>query len=138
MDNKTFTRKDLEDLIKDMMGISEITPMITAHINTLILNYDMSFKEIARCIVFYNEELGMSLSPVYGIKFVLNVREQAAKYFTQLELDKKSKEKEALKIAEYQENNIIINIKSFKHKKREPRKFNIADIKIDEGGSDNE
>lgn len=136
MDNQTkvYTRKDLEDLIKDIMGISQITPMIEKHINRCILNYDMSFKEIARCIVYYNEVLGMDVSPVYGITFVLNVREQAAKYFAQLELDRCNKEKEAEKIAEYQENNIIINIKSFKHDKRKPKKFNIEDIKIDEEG----
>jgi hypothetical protein len=60
-----------------------------------------------------------------------NIRENAAKYFKQLELDQQKQLAEAQKIVEYQDNNIIFNIKSLKHQKRQPRQFNIEDIKVE-------
>jgi hypothetical protein len=68
---------------------------------------------------------------VYGIISIVNYREQANKYFHQLELDQQKQLAEAQKIVEYQDNNIIFNIKSLKHKKRQPRQFNIEDIKVE-------
>jgi hypothetical protein len=113
------------------MGLESIPPTISKQINRFILENDMTFKDIARCIVWYVEVHGGSLSPIYGIYFVPNVKESADKYFRQLELDQQKQLAEAQKIVEYQDNNIIFNIGSLKHKKREPRQFNIEDIKVE-------
>lgn len=133
MDN--YKRQDLEDLIKDVMGISTITPMITKQINRFAMQ-DWGYKEIARCIVWYVEVAGQTLSPMYGLGILPNIREQADKYFKQLELDQRKQEAEAKKIAEYQDNNIIFHIKNLKHEKRKPKQFNIEEINI-EGESTN-
>ena len=127
MANK-YTKDDLFALIRETMGLESIPPTISKQINRFILENDMTFKDIARCIV---EVHGGSLSPVYGIYFVPNVKESADKYFRQLELDQQKQLAEAQKIVEYQDNNIIFNIGSLKHKKREPRQFNIEDIKVE-------
>ena len=129
--NNTFKRPDLEKMICEVMGITSITPMISKQINRYILDYDMSFKEIARCVVWYVEVFGGELSPVYGLGIIPNIREKAAAYFKQLELDQQKQAIEAKKIVEYQDNNIIFNIKSLKHKKRQPRQFNITDINVE-------
>lgn len=129
--NNTFKRPDLEKMICEVMGITSITPMISKQINRYILDYDMSFKEIARCVVWYVEVFGGELSPVYGLGIIPNIREKAAAYFKQLELDQQKQAIEAKKIVEYQDNNIIFNIKSLKHKKRQPKQINIADIDVE-------
>ena len=130
MASNKYTRKDLEELICDVMGLTSITPMISKQINKFVLEYDMSFKEIARCIVWYVEVQGKELTSMYGLGILPNIREDAEKYFKKLELDQQAQQEEAQKIVEYQDNNIIFNIKSLKHKKRTPRQLDISDIDI--------
>lgn len=129
--DSTFKRTDLEQMICEVMGLSTITPMISKQINRFILDYDMSFKEIARCVVWYVEVFGGELNPVYGIGIIPNIREKAAAYFKQLELDQQKQAIEAQKIVEYQDNNIIFNIKSLKHNKRKPKQLDINDINVE-------
>lgn len=126
-----FTKNDLLEIIRDVMGIETITPMITRQINKFVLQDDMSFKEIARCIVYYVEVKGGVLDTMYGLGIIPNIREQAAKYFKQLELDQQKQLAQAQKIVEYQDNNIIFNIGSLKHKKRQPKQFNIQDVIVE-------
>ena len=129
--DNTFKRTDLEQMICEVMGLSTITPMISKQINRFILDYDMSFKEIARCVVWYVEVFGGELNPVYGIGIIPNIREKAAAYFKQLELDQQKQAIEAQKIVEYQDNKIIFNIKSLKHNKRKPKQLDINDINVE-------
>ena len=129
--DNTFKRTDLEQMICEVMGLSTITPMISKQINRFILDYDMSFKEIARCVVWYVEVFGGELNPVYGIGIIPNIREKAAAYFKQLELDQQKQAIEAQKIVEYQDNNIIFNIKSLKHNKRKPKQLDVNDINVE-------
>ena len=129
--DNTFKRTDLEQMICEVMGVSTITPMISKQINRFILDYDMSFKEIARCVVWYVEVFGGELNPVYGIGIIPNIREKAAAYFKQLELDQQKQAIEAQKIVEYQDNNIIFNIKSLKHNKIKPKQLDMTDINIE-------
>lgn len=129
---KPYTRAELESLIKEYMGIESITPMISKQISNLIIKYGMTFLEIARCLCWYVEEQNGSLQPMYGIGIVPNIREQAAKYFKQLELDQEKQQKAAEKVVEYQENNIIFNIKAMPHIKKAPKQFNISEVKIEE------
>ena len=91
----------------------------------------MSFKEIARCIVWYVEVFGGTIHPVYGLGIIPNIRETAAAYFKKLELDQQQQAIEAKKIVEYQDNNIIFNIKSLQHKKRKPKQLDINDIDVE-------
>ena len=125
-----FKRSDLEQMICEVMGIKSITPMISKQINRYILDYDMSFKEIARCVVWYVEVFGGEFNTVYGLGILPNIREQAAAYFRQLELDQQRQATEAKKVVEYQDNNIIFNIKSLQHKKRKPKQLDINDIDV--------
>ena len=125
-----YSLKELQQLIKDVMGIKTITPMISRQINKFVLDYNMTYKEIARCIVWYTEVAKQTLEPLYGIGMIVNVREQAAAYFKQLELDQQRQRKEAEKVVQYQDNNIIFNIKSLKHKKKQPKQIDISQIDV--------
>lgn len=125
-----YSLNELQQLIKDVMGIKTITPMISKQINKFVLDYNMTYKEIARCIVWYTEVAKKTFDPLYGIGMVVNVREQATAYFKQLELDQQRQQKEAEKVVQYQDNNIIFNIKSLKHKKKQPKQIDISQINV--------
>lgn len=133
-----WNRAKLEELICDYMGVEKMTPLLTKHINELVLTYGMTFKEIGRCLCWYVEVNKGKLAVQYGIKTVCtSVREKADKYFKQLELDQQGQRGEAAKVVEYQENNIIFHISSLTNKKRQPKQLNINDINVkgDEDGS---
>ena len=107
--SKQFTRNDLEQYICEVMEIDSITPMIAKQINRLVLDVGMTWKEIARCICWYVEVNNKKLSVIYGISIVENFRIETAKYFKKLELDQQEQLRQAKKVVEYQDNNIIFN-----------------------------
>lgn len=131
-----YSREELESLICELMGVTQVTPLIQKHINDLCLIYKMSWKEIARCLVYYVEVCKGTLKIEYGIKTTCtSVREKAEKYFKQLELDRQRQQGEAAKVVEYQDNNIIFHISSLKNQKRQPKQLDISDIDVTEGDS---
>jgi len=119
------------------MGLKSITPTIRKQINNFVLIDNMSWKEIARCIVWYQEVFKGKFEPIYGLSFVPSVKDRAAKYFQQLERQKKAQEEQAKKVVECQENNIIFNIQALEHKKRKARQLDISEINV-KGDSDND
>ena len=128
---ETFSRIDLENMIKDILQVNELNETIKRQILEMRLNYNMTYKEIGRCISYFCDNLGGKISPIYGISIVRNVREQADKYFKQLELDQLKRRAEAEKLVKYQDNNIIFNIKSLKHEKRKPKQIKVEGIKTE-------
>ena len=141
-----FTIADLYDFIKDSFQVKEIPETIIKQINRYSLKYELSAKDIARCICYYEEVKKGVLDPLYGIWFVPNVKDAAAEYFRKLELDQQNQAAEAKKVVEYQDNNIIFNIKSLfyiifnikslKHKKRQPIQLDITNVDIEGGSND--
>jgi len=127
---KPFTKQDLEKLICEVMGINSITPTIRKHISNYVLIDNMTYKEIARCVVWYKEVFHGKCEPIYGLSFVAAVKERAAQYFRQLELDQRAQTEQAKKIIECQDNNIIFHIKSLEHKRRQPKQLDINEINV--------
>ena len=132
-----YTKVELDELICEVMGLKSITPTIRKQVNTYVLVDHMTYKEIARCIVYYQEVKKKKLEPLYGIFFVPAIKEEAAKYFIELERQKKVQKEQAQKVAEFKENNIIFNIGSLEHKKRKPKQLDVNEINI-EGESDDD
>lgn len=130
MASKPFTKKDLENLVLEVMDIKSITPTIRKQITNFILIDNMTYKDIARCIVWYDEVFHGKFEPIYGLSFVPSVRDRAARHFKQLELEQQRKQAEAQKLVEFQENNIIFNIKSLQHQKRKAKQLDISEINI--------
>ena len=125
MDQTTIRRIDIgSDAFKKQIG-------------NYVLIDNMTYKDIARCIVWYDEVFHGKFEPIYGISFVPSVKDRAAEYFRNLEKEQKAKQEQARKVAEYQENNIIFNIKSLEHKKRTPKQLDISEINV-EGESDDD
>lgn len=140
MDVKLFTRTQLDELILELSGLSQITPIISRQISRFVITDKMSFLEIARCVDYYVEILGLEIKPEYGISFVPNIREATQKYFKQLELDKQKQQQEAEKVIKYQDKNIIINIKSYNllNKPRPPKSFDMGAIDVNEEDDTND
>ena len=113
----------------EVMHLKSITPTIRRQIGNYVLIDNMTYKDIASCIVWYDE--------VFHGKFGPSVGDRAAEYFRNLEKEKKAQQEQARKVAEYQENNIIFNIKSLEHKKRTPKQLDISEINV-EGESDDD
>lgn len=130
MQTNRYTISDLYDFIKESFDIKTIPETMIRQINKYSLQLGMKAIEIARCICYYQEVKHGELDPLYGIWFVPNVKEAAEKYFNQLKLEQESKETEAKRVVEYQDNNIIFNIKSLQHKKRRPKQLDVSEIKI--------
>lgn len=122
-----YTRNDLLDLIRDIFKITEIPPMINKQILKCITEYNMNFKEIARCLVYIVEVKKVRLELQYGIASVLTFREDAGKYFHQLELDKQRQQAEAQKAIEIQGDIIKFTIKK-SNKKRKIKQLDMTDI----------
>ena len=128
--SKKYSRAELEQLIKELMGIQSIPPNFNKQINKFVLENDMTLKEIARCIDWYVEVRQGKIDPLYGLWFVPNVREQAEQYFKQLELDQQRQAEQARKVIEIQDNNIIFNVNSVPRGKGEPKKLDISEINV--------
>ena len=137
MADKPYTKQQLEDLIVEVMKIKSITPTIRKQVNNYVLVDNMTYKEIARCIVWYDEVFHGKFEPIYGISFVPSVKDRAAEYFRNLEKKQKAQAEQAKKVVEYQENNIIFNIQSLEHKKRKAKQLDIGEIDV-EGESDDD
>lgn len=136
-DKNNYTRQQLEELILEVMRLKSITPTIRRQVTNFVLIDGMTYKDIARCIVWYDEVFHGKFEPIYGISFVPSVRDRAAEYFRNLEKQQKIQKEQAKKVVEYQENNIIFNIQSLEHKKRKPKQLDINEINV-EGDSDND
>ena len=126
-----INKQELEKLVCDVMGIDNITPQLRKQISKYVLEDKMTYLEIARCVVYYNEVENGVCKVIYGLWFVPSVREKAAKYFKKLEEEKAKQQAEAQKLVEYQENNIVFNIQALKHKKRQPRQLDISSINVE-------
>lgn len=135
MENKTFTLADLITYLQEEFKINSLPETMLKQIDRFSLCYKMSAKEIARCVSYYIYQRKGKIDPLYGIWFVPNVRTQAAEFFKQLELDRQRQQTEAKKVAEYQDNNIIFNIKSLPHKRRKPKQLDLNEVDV-KGESD--
>lgn len=127
-----WTKEAIEDLIKELLNISELTPLIKKQLAKFVLENKMTYKEIGRCLVYYSDVLKREFqTSLFGIAVVPNVREEANRYFEQLALEIEEREKEAQKVKNYEENNIVFNIDSVKHEKRKPKQLNIGEIDVE-------
>lgn len=127
------TREDLYELICEVTGLNSVTPVIERQVFKYITELKMTYKEIARCIVWYVEVEGKKFDKsYYGIGVVPNIREQANKYFEKLKKDQEEKQRQAEEAAASSGNNIIFNISSLEHKRRKPKSFDISKIDVGE------
>lgn len=136
MPGNNYTRADLYVLIKDIFQVTAVPPLISKQVNGYILDYNMSFKEIARCLVYWLEVRHQTFDIKYGIGIVPNIREEAAKYFRELEKQKEQQQQNAEKAVEFENNNIIFNIQTVQSHKRKLQQLDLNEIDLGDGDAD--
>ena len=134
----SWKKEDLYDLIKDLFNLDKIPTKIVKQVNNYILDYDMNYKEIARCLIYWTEVKRQKMNLVYGIGIVPSIREDAAKYFEKLKREKEEQQKNAEQTVKLQDNNIIFNIKSVKTQKRRIPQYDLNEIDIGDDDDGNE
>lgn len=134
--NTTQAHEELLNMIREELGQTNIPPTISKQIGNYCLLDDMTYKEIAQCLVYYVEVCKGKLSPLYGLYFVPNIRQQAAEYFEKLRREKIQQEREAEKIVKNQEHNIIFNINYIDNQPRRPKLLDIGAINMKEHSDD--
>lgn len=110
-----ITRQELEEIIKTECEISEITPLVGRQISRFRLEHGLTYKQIARAVVYMFQIRKQKFDNMYGIGSVPNVVEQSEKYFNRLRREKEAQ----LKSLENKEeaSNIILKPKMIKRKK---------------------
>lgn len=96
MCEKPFTRADLEQLIKELLGITEVPFQIKRQIREYCTERGFTYKGIARALVYLIEQKKWDFCAnysIYGIGLVKkdNIYGEAQTYFTKLRI---AKEKE--------------------------------------------
>ena len=134
--NTTQAHEELLNMIREELGRPDIPPSIGKQISNYCLLDDMTYKEIAQCIVYYVEVRGLKIDPIYGLSFISKIRPDAAKYFEKLRQEKIRQEREAEKVVKNQEHNIIFNINYIDNQPRRPKLLDIGAINMKEESDD--
>ena len=134
--NTTQAHEELLNMIREELWRPDIPPSISKQISYYCLLDDMTYKEIAQCIVYYVEVRGLKIDPIYGLSFISKIRPDAAKYFEKLRQEKIRQEREAEKVVKNQEHNIIFNINYIDNQPRRPKLLDIGAINMKEESDD--
>lgn len=103
-----FGRTELEEKIKEIFEIDEITPLMNTHINKYVLERRWSYLDIARALAYFVEIQGGELKPHMGLGIVPYVIEEARRYFKQLAEKTKLQREESEKFKEHKSNSYDI------------------------------
>lgn len=143
MNSQPFTQRQLNDIIKECMGLTEEEPIpaiVSKQIARFTLSENMTYKEIGRCVWYYVNIRKKKIDSLYGIGFVPNIKKESADYWYNREIHEKERQKAAQEIVVSQTvsgNSVIFNINEIiKHQKQptqlKPLEFDF--IKEDKDG----
>lgn len=124
-----MNQKELEDLICELYGIEEPTPLIKNQISKFRAQHGYSFKDIGRAVYYYVSVLKRTLKIEGGIGIVPYYIKDALRYF-ELEkrrIEKLEREGKKLKRELNKEENII-KVKGIKREKKGIVKVRIEDL----------
>lgn len=124
-----MTRNDLEEKIKEILGIDTITLLIKNQITKYVTEYKWKYIDIARALYYFYVVQDGNISQARGIGIVPYVYQESKNYFIQLEKEKARKQKEIEKAKEVEQINIICN--EIPKSKRKRKVIQIQDIKED-------
>lgn len=124
-----MTRSQLEDKIKEILGIDAITPLINNQITKYVTEYKYKYLDIARALYYFYVEKNGDLSQARGIGIVPYVYQESKKYFLNLEKETLRKRNEAKKAKEADQINISCTTPP--KSKRKKNMIQIQDIKED-------
>lgn len=141
MSEEKYGLPELKALIRDELKIPADEPfpqIIDRQIAKYILNEGFTYKEIGRGIYYYIKVKHGTYNDLYGIWFVGKFRDQAARYWAELERRQEERRHDAKKF-ETKGDTVVFNVQQIlksrqKPYRLEPLKFD--DIKEGDDGSD--
>lgn len=123
---------ELRTFLRDELKINEQDPfpqIIEKQIAKYILNDGFSYKEIARCVYYYIEEKKGSYNDLYGIWFVQRYRDQAARYWAEIEKRQAERREDAKKF-ETKGGTVVFNVQQILKNRTKP--YRLEPLKFDD------
>lgn len=124
-----FTRLDLEEKIKEIYGINEITHLIDTQIKNYVTTKGYSYLDIARSLAYFYAIENGDVTKANGIGIVPFVIDRARTYFEKEASRVKSQLDDAEKTKEKKNINIVCHQK-LKKPKREKPFIDLNDIEV--------
>ena len=129
----SYTRANLDELIKGLLGITEIPFQIKRQIREFTTERGYSFKGIARALCYIADVQKFDLRAGYetfGIGLVKNYYNQAQTYFEKLRIEKEKQKQiqDAMIAASQQEQQIIKCGTGNVNKKRNTKNIDISNL----------
>ena len=134
----TFARPiDVENIAKEALGLSEMTPLVRKHIQELVMNYGLSYTEIIKSIIWYIEVRKEKPDPAYGLAFIRNLYPLIKEYYHNEELRLTRRKKEIAAALNEDLNAKFIKVKTPRTRRKQPQLIDISQIDV-EGEDDND
>lgn len=113
------TRTELEEKIKDILGIDTISLLISKQITKYVTEHKWTYLEIGRALYYFFDVKEGDPAKSQGIGIVPYVMEESRKYFKDMERRAAQQAKEAQESREKQQNIIVCNtVAKSRRKKR--------------------
>ena len=123
---------ELHAFIRDELkiGADEPIPSIVAQqISRYVLNDGFSYKEIGRCIYYYIEVRKGTYNDIYGIWFVGKFRDQAARYWIEVERQQEERRQDAKKFTT-KGDTVVFNVQQILKSRKKP--YRLEPLKFDD------
>lgn len=132
MSNEKYGLPELQAFIREELkiGVEEPFPTLVAkQISKYVLNENFSYKEIGRCIYYYIEIKKGVYNDLYGIWFVGKFREQAARYWIEVERVQEERRQTAKKF-ETKGDTVVFNVQQILKSRKKP--YRLEPLKFDD------
>lgn len=123
---KAFLREELK-----LNNDDAFPTIVERQIAKYVLNKGFSYKEIGRCVYYYIEVKKGSYNDLYGIWFVDKFRDQAARYWTEVERQQEERRQDAKKF-ETKGDTVVFNVQQILKSRKKP--YRLEPLKFDDIG----
>ena len=123
-----MTKKELCNIICQLLGCEECNALILRQINKYVNEHGWNYLEIARAFAYYVEIQGNVPDPKYGIAIVPFVMNDATKYYAKLQQQKEEQIKAAEQAKQTTNPKIVVNGASNSKKTIRKRTIDISKL----------
>lgn len=140
MSNDKYGLPELQAFLREELKLPKdesIPTIIMRQISKYVLNENFTYKEIGRGVYYYIEIKKGTYNDLYGIWFVGKFREQAARYWAEVERQQEERRKDAKKF-ETKGDTVVFNVQQILRSRKKP--YRLEPLKFDniEEGDDDD
>lgn len=132
MSKDVYGLPELQAFIRDELKIpadEQIPQLISRQISKYVLNEGFTYKEIGRGIYYYIEIKKGNYNDLYGIWFVGKFRNQAARYWADIERQQEERRRDAKKF-ETKGDTVVFNVQQILRNRSKP--YRLESLKFDD------